>query len=220
MSGPYRDENGALVARCAALEGALSDALQERERALAAARELATQMSTLRRRRLGRAERQRATRRAAVRGVIYGLLVGSVLGIGSMCVATAPRASTTRASHPSRSWFAAARPHCNAVEVAGYVGRSPPPRTHGGSAYLATCYTLAGRVSEAERILMALPTQERERAAELIFAVVHPTADGGDELATMAAMRMITRHSPRNHMAAYHSKMSPFGEAPSTCPAR
>jgi hypothetical protein len=114
----------------------------------------------------------------------------------------------------SGGWFAAVRPRCNAVEVALAMSSMPPPR--GQEGYQASCYALAGKIDEARRILASLPPGERGHATEILFEVVHPVADAGDDRSAGPMMRLVLEHWPDNYMALYHAGMSEYavGEYP------
>src|SRR4051812_10141660 len=103
----------------------------------------------------------------------------------------------------SGGWFAAVRPRCNAVEVALAMSSMPPPR--GQEGYQASCYALAGKIDEARRILATLPPAERGHATQILFEVVHPVADAGDDRSAGPMMRLVLEHWPDNYMALYHA---------------
>ncbi|RMH14156.1 MAG: hypothetical protein D6701_11565, partial [Gemmatimonadetes bacterium] len=103
------------------------------------------------------------------------------------------------------SWWREARPHCNAVEVRAYLAAHPAPGDFLGLAYGATCRALAGDLEAARAMIDALPAAERWRAAGVVFDVVHPAADAGDELAAGPVMELVVDYWPNHYMALYHA---------------
>lgn len=116
--------------------------------------------------------------------------------------------SGPRAAAPPVSWFAAIRPRCNAVEIEVSLRGNPPPA--GEEGYLAGCYALAGKIEEAKRVIDALPSGGRPRAADILFEIVHPVADAGDDRSAGPMMRLVLEYKSDNYMAVYHAGMSEY----------
>jgi hypothetical protein len=107
-------------------------------------------------------------------------------------------------------WFAAIRPRCNPVEVGLAMTSTPPPVGHEGAAFRAGCYALAGKLDEARRVIDGLPGEARGRAAQILFEIVHPVADAGDDRSAGPMMRLVLDYWPDNYMALYHAGMSEY----------
>jgi hypothetical protein len=54
--------------------------------------------------------------------------------------------------------------HCNSVEVQAIQQQSPPPNTTAGAGYHAACFTLAGRIDDARRMIAWLLAQADDMA--------------------------------------------------------
>ena len=106
------------------------------------------------------------------------------------------------------SWFQSIRTHCNPVEVAVQVRWNPPPESMEGSGYAAACFALAGRIDEARDLILQLDTDDRWRAAGIVFNVGHPVADGGDDRAAGPIMELVVEFWPNHYMALYHAGAS------------
>ena len=111
----------------------------------------------------------------------------------------------------ARSWFASIKPFCNAVEVETALRQNRPP-TGGvaGAGYEAACLALAGRVEQARKVIGALASDQRSRAAGIVFEVAHPVADAGDDKSAGPIMAMVVDFWPNHYMALYHAGASEF----------
>jgi len=107
-------------------------------------------------------------------------------------------------------WFDAAKPFCNAVEVAGYVRTHPFPDDFDGSAHGAACLALAGHIEEARTVIQGLPGDVQWRAAGVVFDAGHPAADAGDDVAAGPLMELVVDFWPNHYMALYHAGASRF----------
>jgi hypothetical protein len=109
-------------------------------------------------------------------------------------------------------WFVATRPRCNAVEVELALRSNPPPASsrEEGQSYAAGCYALAGKMDRARQIIEALPAGWRPRAAGIVFEIVHPVADAGDDRSAGPMMRLVLEYWPDNFQALYHAGMSEY----------
>ena len=103
------------------------------------------------------------------------------------------------------SWLDAAKPYCNAVEVAGYLRAHPFPADFDGSAHGAACLALAGHMEEARAVITGLPSEDRWRAAGVVFNAGHPAADAGDDVAAGPLMELVVDFWPNHYMALYHA---------------
>jgi len=117
---------------------------------------------------------------------------------------------SAQAGIPEQAWFNAVRPHCNPVEVDVALKTNPAPATGDGYGYAAACLTLAGKIDEADRELARAAPVDRGRAIFIVFNVIHPVADQGDDRAAGPAMSMILRYWPENYMAMYHAGMAEY----------
>jgi hypothetical protein len=120
-------------------------------------------------------------------------------------------AGVARAGRPPSgpaAWFARVRPRCNAVEVSLAMASTPPPAGDQGAAYQAGCYALAGRIDDARRVIDGLDASARAGAAGIVFGIVHPVADAGDDRSAGPMMRLVLEYWPDNFMAVYHAGMS------------
>lgn len=105
-------------------------------------------------------------------------------------------------------WFAAVRPHCNALEVGLQLQASPPPDGWEGSGFAASCHAIAGRIDRAREVLEAVAERDRANAAGVLFEVGHPIADAGDDRSAGPIMQLVVEFQPWNYMALYHAGMS------------
>lgn len=128
-----------------------------------------------------------------------------------------PRAPTAElsalpyGSETAKAWFLAAKPYCNAVEVTQHLAQRPPPSGWDGAGYAAACYALAGRIEDARRVLSgpeAAPN--RGYATAIVFALGHPVADNGDDVAAGPIMELVLEFWPDNYQALYHAGMSEY----------
>lgn len=103
------------------------------------------------------------------------------------------------------AWFAGIRPSCNALEVAMAQDLRPAPATVDGAGYAAACWALAGRMTEARDRIRALDTEQRWRAAGIVFDVGHPIADMGDDRSAGPIMELVVEFWPNHYMALYHA---------------
>jgi tetratricopeptide (TPR) repeat protein len=125
--------------------------------------------------------------------------------------APAPRQSTVARASSGQAWFRRIKPYCNQVEAAVAIQRDPAPSDRDGQAYAAACYALAGRIDQADRVLMGIEdADERHRAAGVVFQVGHPVADAGDDDSAGPIMRLVVKHQPSNYMALYHAGIAEF----------
>ena len=108
------------------------------------------------------------------------------------------------------TWFQQVKPFCNAVEVEMRLKASPPPAGTEGQGYGAGCLALAGRTDAARELLEALPTNERWRAAGIVFGVGHPVADMGDDRSAGPIMELVVEFWPNHYMALYHAGAARF----------
>jgi hypothetical protein len=155
--------------------------------------------------------------------VAYGLGLG-YLGLCTLALAARPAAGDRLlpgAAHaPARAaaadgsaagWFARIRPRCNAVEVEVALRSSVAPQGNEGASYAAGCYALAGKMERAKGIIEGLPDGWRARAAGIVFDIVHPVADAGDDQSAGPMMRLVLLYWPENFQALYHAGMAEYG---------
>lgn len=129
-----------------------------------------------------------------------------------------PRATVTRPPAPAHpapqmsgpEWFQRMKPFCNVVEVGTRMQYEPPPAGVEGTAYGAGCYALAGKISDARRLLLTLSEAERAGAANIVFELAHPVADAGDDKSAGPIMELVIEFSADNYMAMYHAGASEF----------
>jgi len=107
-------------------------------------------------------------------------------------------------------WFASVKGACNPVEIELRHLQSPPPTSTQGLGYSAACYALAGDVGRAREILLQVTPPDRWRAAGILFDVIHPVADAGDDTAAGAGMELVLEFWPNHYMALYHAGMSRY----------
>ena len=131
--------------------------------------------------------------------------------------AAAAASATSRPSQPARArasapeeWFRRVKPYCNAVEVTVLQRQATAPETVEGQGYRAACYALAGRTDEARRVIDALPTGDRWKAAGVVFEVGHPVADAGDDRSAGPIMELVVDYWPTHYMALYHAGMAEY----------
>ncbi len=155
--------------------------------------------------------------------IAYGLGFG-FLGLCGLAIAGRPAAVETetliRISIPptgpapadgsAAGWFAGIRPRCNAVEVEVALRGSPAPDGNEGASYTAGCLALAGKMVRAQGTIEALPAGWRPRAAGIVFDIVHPVADAGDDQSAGPMMRLVLRYTPENYQALYHAGMAEY----------
>lgn len=102
-------------------------------------------------------------------------------------------------------WFREARAHCNPLEVRRHLTAKPPPPVFPGPAFGAACHALANDVQAARRAIRSMPEKERWRAAGVIFEIVHPLADAGDESLVGPLMELVVEFWPNHYMALFHA---------------
>lgn len=107
-------------------------------------------------------------------------------------------------------WFEQTKPWCNALEVTSRLQHFPPPEGRDGAGYEAGCYALAGRIGQARAVLETLPARDRGYGAWIVFNLVHPVADAGDDRSAGPMMELVLEFWPDNYMALYHAGMSEY----------
>lgn len=108
-------------------------------------------------------------------------------------------------------WFRRVKPYCNSVEVQTIQQRSPPPpNTVAGAGYHAACFALAGRIDDARRVIDQLSSEDRYKAAGVVFDVGHPVADAGDDRSAGPIMELVIDYWPNHYMALYHAGMAEY----------
>jgi hypothetical protein len=149
--------------------------------------------------------------------IAYGLGLG-YLSVCGLALAARPRTVETVISLPApvpaadgsaAGWFARIRPRCNAVEVEVAL-RSGAPAGEEAASYTAGCYALAGKIDRARQLIDGLPAGWRPRAAGIVFEIVHPVADAGDDQSAGPMMRLVLEYTPDNFQALYHAGMSEY----------
>jgi hypothetical protein len=155
----------------------------------------------------------------------YGLGLG-YLGICGWLLAVRPAAVDAEAPLPvammgpaatgTAGWFARIRPRCNPVEIEVALRASPPPAGDEAVGYTAGCYALAGKIDRARQAIDRLPAEARPAAAGVVFEIVHPVADAGDDRSAGPMMRLVLAYTPENFQALYHAGMAEYalGERP------
>jgi len=147
----------------------------------------------------------------------FALLAAGGLAVTALSFAwpVAPASTPVNASvtlagggSAAQRWFASAKPFCNPVEVAQFMTRRPGPEGWDGAGYAAGCWALAGRIEEARSALARVPKEDRSQAAGVVFALAHPVADAGDDVAAGPIMNLVLESSPNHFMALYHAGMS------------
>jgi hypothetical protein len=149
--------------------------------------------------------------------IAYGLGLG-YLSVCGLALAARPRqpvavvtvsAPGVPADGSPAGWFARIRPRCNAVEVEVAL-RAGVPAGEEAASYSAGCYALAGKIDRARQVIDGLPAGWRARAAGIVFDIVHPVADAGDDQSAGPMMRLVLEYTPDNFMALYHAGMSEY----------
>jgi len=217
----YRSEYEALRAQCDALQQELKQARRGSDELERLRAELAQKLAQLEQAKaeqlvagpVGRRLQSAALwRGAALAGIITLCFGGAVVYYYQQCP-RAHRTPRTLAQSPTApAWFARMRRHCNPVEVGDAIRRNPAPATNAGQGYLATCLALAGKTGGAQQVIDALEPSARPTAARIMFAIAHPIADRGDDVAPGPVMELVLRYQPDNFMAVYHAGMSAHSE--------
>lgn len=220
----YRDDHDALLSQCDALRGELATAREGSEELTRIQTELEGKLAELSASRLTDAEKGMAAKRLTMRGVRMGFLLSALVASGifgylSLRADSAesratsnPAANNAAADNSAAGWFAQTRPHCNPVEVSVFLKDNIPPGGEAGTPYKAACFALAGKFEDARRSIDSLQPGLRPAAAHLVFNVVHPIADAGDDMAAGPVMEFVLEYTPNNFMALYHAGMSAYGE--------
>jgi len=107
-------------------------------------------------------------------------------------------------------WFRRVKPYCNSVEVQTIQQQSPPPGTVAGAGFHAACFALAGRIDDARRVIDQLSTDDRFKAAGIVFDVGHPVADAGHDRSAGPIMELVIDYWPNHYMALYHAGMAEY----------
>jgi thioredoxin-like negative regulator of GroEL len=106
------------------------------------------------------------------------------------------------------AWFASVKPYCNPLEVEVHLRRSPAPGGRDAAGFAAACWAVAGKIDRARATIDALPVEDRQHAANIVFGIGHPIADMGDDLSAGPIMELVVEYQPQNYMALYHAGMS------------
>lgn len=213
----YRSDQKALLAQCDALRSELADAKEGSAELAAKQLELEAKVAELAKSRITEAEKDIAAKRVSVRsgflGVGFSILVAG--GVAGYVLMQADVPAEPQEVTPS-SWFATAKAHCNPVEASVFLAQNFPPGGEAGTPYKVACFALAGKFDEARAVIDSLPTDQRAGAVGVVFNVVHPVADAGDDVAAGPVMEFVLEYTPNNYMALYHAGMSAYekGELP------
>ena len=146
-----------------------------------------------------------------VRIAVYSVLAAATSYVATRLFLQRDAAPVPVSVVASGSWFARARPHCNAVEVETFMRQDPPGlESLDGLSHAAACYALAGKVDTAKALISRLQTDDRYRAAGVVFDVGHPVADAGDDLSAAPIMELVVFFWPNHYMALYHAGASAY----------
>jgi len=121
-----------------------------------------------------------------------------------------PAAAVPGFDGTANQWYTAIKPYCNTVEVEVFQRLHRAPQTVEGQGYSAACYALAGRIDSARAVIERLPSEDRYRAAGIVFDVGHPIADAGDDRSAGPIMELVLEYWPNQYMALYHAGMSEY----------
>jgi TolA-binding protein len=205
----YRDQQAALTAQCESLRRQLDDATTDAATQAALRGQLEIRLRELERARLSEAEQEAAARGVGRRAALAGGLAGACLCAVAVALAVHGSGERRLRTGGARDWFTTVRPRCNSLEVGALLRSSRPPASDPDSAaYVATCQTLAGDLPGAQTTLDAVTPGRQAAAARILFSVVHPVADAGDDVAAGPAMELVLRYWPGNFQAVYHAGMS------------
>jgi len=149
------------------------------------------------------------------RSIALGIALGVPLVAGALALRppqAAPQVPATRPARPDTpaQWFQKAKPSCNSFEVARLMAYLPPPAGTEGTGYAATCQALAGKIDQARRLILTLPSEERHRAAGLLFPYADAVADAGDDVTAAPLMKLILEFWPNHVQAMYHAGISEY----------
>jgi len=120
------------------------------------------------------------------------------------------RANSVPTRGSGEAWYAAIKPYCNAVEVEIAQRNHPAPATLDGQGFSAACYALGGKIDSARAVIDRLPSDDRFKAAGIVFAVAHPVADAGDNRSAGPIMELVVAYWPNHYMALYHAGMAEY----------
>ncbi|MCA9622143.1 MAG: hypothetical protein KC731_24135, partial [Myxococcales bacterium] len=108
---------------------------------------------------------------------------------------------------PPPSFIGEAREGCKPGAAGAFLEAHPPP----SPAHAATCHALAGDAEAARQALADLDDGERREAAGVVFGLIHPIADAGDEEAAGIGMELVLELWPENYQARYHAGLFAYG---------
>ncbi len=207
----YRSDLDALVAQCDALRSELADAKEGSAELVAKQSELEKKVAELAKARITEAEKGTAAKRQSVRGAFVGLGMATlVFGGAAFYIMNRADDPTPPEEFTPARWFAEAKAHCNPVEASVFLANNVPPGGDTGTPYKVACFALAGKFDDARSVIDSLSPALRPGAASVVFNIVHPVADAGDDVAAGPAMEFVLEYTPNNYMALYHAGMSAF----------
>jgi tetratricopeptide (TPR) repeat protein len=141
-------------------------------------------------------------------------LVGILVNLNSKPARHSFSAIVTNSNHstlsPEQQWFNTIKPRCNAVEITVTMAQTSYLKTPTGIGYAASCYALAEKIDLADKVIQELPPHLRVDAVEVVFNVVYPIADAGDDLSAGKMMDLVLKYWSNNYMALYHAGMSAY----------
>jgi len=142
-----------------------------------------------------------------VLGLVYLAISGFALWRGPRAVPPSPEMTGSYAEPGTDggAWFRQVKPLCNSLEVETAQRRHPAPETMEGAGFAAACWALAGRIDEARARILGVSTDERWRAAGIVFEIGHPIADMGDDRSAGPIMELVVEFWPNHYMALYHA---------------
>jgi hypothetical protein len=151
--------------------------------------------------------------RLVVLATVFALVSLWILATGVLRSSDAewhPDGPTFEISGTAGAWFRRAKPFCNSVEADTWLRKNPPPQSLEGLGYAAACRALAGDIDGARAHLLRVDTDDRWKAAGIVFGVGHPVADAGDDRSAGPIMELVLEFWPNHYMALYHAGASNY----------
>jgi hypothetical protein len=105
-----------------------------------------------------------------------------------------------------QKWTQNAKARCKPAKLESFLKDEPPP-TKG---HETACLALADEIDKARAVLEKLSTAERGKAIGIVFNLIHPIADGGDEVAAGPGMELVAEFWPQNYQAIYHAGIAAY----------
>ena len=102
-------------------------------------------------------------------------------------------------------WFESIKARCTPSEARIITDVRPPPPSHEGTAYKATCFALADDIPMARALILGLPVESHTVAAGILFDVTGATYDPLVTAAAGPLLELVLEFWPNHYLALFYA---------------